>query len=123
SSIWVDRGCRGVFQVAGNGGSGWQNGNYGQRVTCESQNGSFKICQANTWGDVRMVRQLSQSPCVPGRTWGYQADQIWVGNGCRAEFELGYGGGNGGGWNNGSRIVKCESNDGDYSRCHVRNNG
>jgi hypothetical protein len=123
SNVWVDRGCRGLFQVAGNGGSGWQNGNFGQRVTCESQNGSFKICQANTWGDVRMVRQLSQSPCVPGRTWGYQADQIWVGNGCRAEFELGYGGGNGGGWNNGNRIVTCESNDGNYSRCHVRNNG
>ena len=58
---------------------GWESGNYGQRVKCESQGGSFKICDVATYGYVRLVQQISQSPCVAGRTWGYQANQIWVG--------------------------------------------
>lgn len=119
NSIWVDRGCRGKFSVNGSG-SGWESGNWGQRVTCESQGGSFKICQVRTYGYVKLVRQISQSACVAGRTWGYQADQIWVGNGCRAEFELGNGDNN---WEGDNRVVNCGSADGRYSRCFARTEG
>ena len=101
-------------------GSGWESGNWGQRVKCESQSGSFGICNVPTYGYVRLVRQLSQSPCVAGRTWGYQRDQIWVGNGCRAEFEMGYGDCN---WQGDKRVVSCQSNDGRYSRCFARTEG
>ena len=119
NSIWVDRGCRGKFMVNGSG-SGWESGNYGQRVTCESQNGSFKICDVATYGYVRLVKQISQSSCVAGRTWGYQTNQIWVGNGCRAEFEVGYGDSN---WEGDARVVTCASTDGRYSRCFTRTDG
>ena len=119
NSIWVDRGCRGKFMVNGSG-SGWETGNYGQRVTCESQNGSFKLCNVATYGYVRLVKQLSQASCVAGRTWGYQTNQIWVGNGCRAEFEVGYGDSN---WEGDARVVACGSTDGRYTRCFTRTDG
>ena len=119
NSVWVDRGCRGRFMVKGSG-TGWESGNYGQRVKCESQNGSFKICNVATYGYVRLVQQISQSPCVAGRTWGYQANQIWVGNGCRAEFEVGIGDAN---WDGDVRVVNCASTDGRYSRCFTRTEG
>ena len=35
---------------------------------------------------VQLVRQLSSSPCVQGRSWGYGRNGIWVAQGCRAEF-------------------------------------
>ncbi len=119
NAIWVDRGCRGRFMVNGSG-SGWETGNFGQRVTCESQGGSYKICTVATNNHVRLVRQISQAACIPGRTWGYQANQIWVGNGCRAEFEVGRGSG---GWQGDVRVVTCESQDGQYSRCFARTEG
>ena len=119
NSVWVDRGCRGRFLVNGSG-AGWESADWGQRVTCESQGGSFRICPVKTYGYVRLVRQLSQAPCMPGRTWGYQADKIWVGDGCRAEFELGYGNAN---WQGDARVITCSSNDGRYSRCFTRTDG
>lgn len=119
NSVWVDRGCRGKFMVNASGG-GYESGNWGQRVRCESQNGSFKICNVATYGYVRLVQQISQSPCVAGRTWGYQNNQIWVGNGCRADFEVGSGDSN---WDGDVRVVTCSSNDGRYSRCFARTEG
>lgn len=57
-------------------------------LTCSSDNGQRVSCPANTRGGVRMVRQLSGSPCQEGSTWGYDARGIWVDRGCRAEFEI-----------------------------------
>ena len=119
NAVWVDRGCGGLFLVNGSG-SGWQSGNWGQRVRCESENGAFMICQLPTYGYVRLVKQLSPAPCIAGNTWGYQADQIWVGNGCRGEFEVGYGDAS---WQGDLRVISCQSNDGRYSRCFTRTDG
>ncbi|MBP2647085.1 MAG: hypothetical protein H6Q77_709 [Gemmatimonadetes bacterium] len=119
NSVWVDRGCRGRFLVNGSG-TGWESGNWGQRVTCESQQNSYKICPVKTYGYVRLARQLSQAPCVAGNTWGYKDDQIWVGNGCRAEFLLGSGNSN---WEGDLRIITCQSQDGRYSRCFAPTEG
>jgi Protein of unknown function (DUF3011) len=64
------------------------------RITCASDNGQRVNCNANTQGGVRLVRQISGSPCQEGSTWGYDSRGIWVDRGCRAEFEI-LGGGSG----------------------------
>ncbi|MGO4780359.1 DUF3011 domain-containing protein, partial [Lysobacter sp. 2RAB21] len=45
-------------------------------------------CDGETGTGVRMVKQLSKSECVEGRSWGFDAHGVWVEDGCRAEFEL-----------------------------------
>jgi len=41
------------------------------------------------------VNQRSGSACVQGRTWGFNRNSIWVDRGCRADFEVGRGRGDG----------------------------
>jgi hypothetical protein len=41
------------------------------------------------------VKQKRESPCVQGKTWGYDRNGIWVDGGCRADFEVGRGAGSG----------------------------
>ena len=93
--IWVSQGCRGEFQVSGYGNSYRNYGAYGSygdqygfgRVfRCESNDGRMRECAANTRAGVQLVRQLSRSACIEGRTWGYGRNGIWVADGCRAEF-------------------------------------
>jgi len=79
---------------------------YAQKFSCGSNNNQYQMCQIPGNGNpqnVRMVRQLSQSPCIQGRTWGTRGNQVWVDKGCRAEFQVaGYGGpGYGGGYHGG----------------------
>lgn len=57
-----------------------------QLVTCESVNNHRAICGVNTSGGVAIRQQLSSTPCVQGRDWGYTRNAIWVSNGCRAQF-------------------------------------
>ena len=82
--IWVDRGCRAEFTVnSGGGGFG------GDTVTCSSNNGERVYCEVNTRDRrVRLVRQISGSPCREGETWGWDRRGIWVDRGCRAEFAI-----------------------------------
>ncbi len=85
--IWVDRGCRAEFEVGGYGGGG---GDYGGRtISCDSDDMRRHWCRVDTRGGVRLSRQKSDSPCIRGRTWGYNRDGIWVDRGCRAEFQVG----------------------------------
>ena len=84
-SIWVDGGCRGVFRVNRNNGGG-NDSDY--NVTCASANGRYTTC---AWDRNRgwpiMIRQLSESPCIEGQSWGYdQRRGLWVDRGCRARF-------------------------------------
>lgn len=58
-------------------------------VTCESRNGSYQTCAADTRGGVTLSRQLSSQGCWEGDTWGYDRNRIWVNNGCRAQFRVG----------------------------------
>jgi hypothetical protein len=62
---------------------------YAQKFTCSSNNGQVQTCQIPGNGPVQMVRQLSQAACVQGRTWGTRGNQVWVSQGCRAEFQAG----------------------------------
>lgn len=58
-------------------------------VTLESEGSRRVTRNVQTDGYVRLVRRLSDSPCIQGRTWDYGRDYIWVSNGCRAIFEYG----------------------------------
>lgn len=58
-------------------------------VTCESRNGSYQSCAADTRGGVTLSRQLSSQGCWQNDTWGYDRNRIWVNNGCRAQFNVG----------------------------------
>jgi DUF3011 family protein len=81
-----------VFFVGGSLSHATPQGDY---LTCSSDDGRRNYCSADTRGGVRLVRQRSDSPCIAGRTWGYDRRGIWVDRGCRAEFatgtERGYG--------------------------------
>ena len=61
-------------------------------IACASDDGRRTYCEADTRGGVRLVRQISDSPCQEGSTWGYDRRGIWVDRGCRAEFEVSGGG-------------------------------
>jgi hypothetical protein len=97
--IWVNRGCRGEFVV---GGDHAPPGRGARVVLCESESFRHEYCPAGTAGGVRLQRQLSDTPCQYGHTWGYDGGGVWVSRGCRAEFLVGGGGGGGkfggGGW-------------------------
>jgi len=61
----------------------------GEAIYCASDNGRRNYCGVDTRGGVRLVRQRSDSPCIPGRTWGFDRRGIWVDRGCRADFVTG----------------------------------
>lgn len=108
--VWVSNGCRALFRVdryggGGWGGGGWDNGGgwgsgggwggrYGNNlVRCESRNNHSNSCTLSVGrnGSVRLLRQLSDTPCIEGQTWGRTNNGVWVTRGCRAEFVVGAG--------------------------------
>jgi hypothetical protein len=117
NGIWVDRGCRADFEV-GYGGGG--SGGYGQTIYCASDDGRRRTCSVNTSGGVRLLEQKSGSPCTQGQTWGYDRNGIWVDRGCRADFEVGYGGGGSGGY---GQTIYCASDDMRRHTCSVNTAG
>ena len=91
NGIWVDNGCRAEFVLGGEDRYlPMPTTTARARVTCESQNEAMNRCPADTFYGVSLARQISNSMCVRGQTWGYDANSIWVTKGCRAEFVLGY---------------------------------
>lgn len=89
---------------------------YGDRVLrCESKGGDPNLCPADVRGGVRLLRTLSRSDCDEGRSWGVDASGVWVKNGCRADFVLGYGGTVGSGV--GARVMRCESRGSRWQHC------
>ena len=102
--LWVDRGCGGVFAEAGGrpgrGGSGhggpggWQPGpdwDRDIRLACGSADFRYRMCQVDIGpaGRVRIERQVSDTACIEGRTWGANRAGIWVDRGCSAVFIVG----------------------------------
>jgi hypothetical protein len=113
NEIWVDNGCRAEFEFrrsAGGGTGDWT------RLRCESRNGRRESCAARIVGEVRLREQLGSRPCVQGRDWGWDRNEIWVDNGCRAEFE--YRSPSGGGGSN-EETITCESDNNGYRECRV----
>lgn len=119
-SIWVSKGCRGVFEERGGGGGGWAGGD---SVVCESRDNRYVECRTGFRGPVELVEQYSSSQCVEGRSWGRTRGGVWVDRGCRARFASYYGGGggnyDGGGYwqSSGGYTVECESKDNRHRTC------
>jgi len=61
-------------------------------VKCESNDGRRQYCGSYNYDQVRFDRQISNSPCVQGRTWGVDGRGLWVDQGCRAYFVIVSGG-------------------------------
>lgn len=113
-TVWVNSGCRGEFALTERGFVTRD----GKLVVCESQDGARHVCVTDTRGGVAVVRQLSRSSCVQGRTWGFDGDSIWVDEGCRAEFVIGSGRTDfGRPMERLDQLVKCESIDGRTNHC------
>ena len=130
SGLWVDQGCRGEFR-----GQAFGPGTRApvQIVRCESVDGRFRSCPGDPRGGARLVRQLSDTTCLQGQSWGVDRGGLWVNNGCRGEFALGERPGNGWAWGQRDRYednanpvvrsVRCESADGRTQRCSVAARG
>ena len=157
--VWVSGGCRAQFVVGGYySGNGYGGNNYGygsgygssgrRIVRCESVNSGTTYCRTgSSSSSVRLIRQLSQSACVEGSTWGRdRRGEVWVSDGCRGEFRVsgysgdyygggygygngydngygnsygnGYGNGYGYGYGSNQRVI-CESRDGRYNFCRT----
>lgn len=149
NGIWVAEGCRADFRMSnaggqyGNGGyyggnngyyggnSGYGNYGAGDVVRCESNDGRTRRCSTPPGARAQLVRQLSRSACVEGRTWGSDNGAVWVSQGCRADFQLmqgnrygnrygNYGGNYGNAYGNQygfGQVFRCESNDGRLREC------
>jgi hypothetical protein len=83
SYVWVAKGCRGEFEVYRPSGPGGT-----MQVSCESSELNRQSCPIPYRANVRLMRQLSGSPCRYDRTWGFDERTIWVANGCRGLFEV-----------------------------------
>jgi len=59
-------------------------------VHCASEGYHYNMCQIDTGrgSDVRIARQISDTRCVRGRTWGWNRAGIWVDRGCEAVFRV-----------------------------------
>ncbi|WP_433983486.1 DUF3011 domain-containing protein [Tunturiibacter empetritectus] len=87
--LWVDRGCRAEFIVGRAGPPPPPPGpGSGAIVTCSSNDGGRRWCDIGRSRDVRLVRQISGSPCVRGQTWDVDRRGLWVDRGCRADFRV-----------------------------------
>ncbi|MFY9804653.1 MAG: DUF3011 domain-containing protein [Candidatus Acidiferrales bacterium] len=92
-NVWVDRGCRAVFQLGyaavpgGPGSPALAPGTY--VVTCESNKNHRRYCEINDpRSQVNLLQQLGSNPCTHGATWGNDGLGIWVDRGCRATFTV-----------------------------------
>lgn len=86
NEIWVTRGCQGEFEVGAEDGSGFLD--LPRELVCESKRRLRRVCGASIGQQAVLVRQLSGTPCVEGRNWGWNRDGIWVDDGCRAVFSV-----------------------------------
>ncbi|HEX4578143.1 MAG TPA: DUF3011 domain-containing protein [Edaphobacter sp.] len=92
---------------------------YGQQtVNCSSNNGRKNYCGQFDNRDIRLVRQISGSPCVRGSTWGVDQGGLWTDKGCRADFAIGGGGPPG---PPPGQTINCSSNDGRRNWCAIGN--
>ncbi len=57
-------------------------------VKCNSSGYRHSTCRLDKPGRVTLQRQTSNTPCVQGRNWDYDARAIWVDDGCSGEFRV-----------------------------------
>jgi hypothetical protein len=90
NGIWVDRGCRGEFLIADNGGTYRDRGpsQAMQTLVCESNGWKRSYCGVDNRFGVSLTREISRNKCVINQSWGSDHSGVWVSNGCRAEFAV-----------------------------------
>ena len=82
--IWVINGCRAEFQT-----DRYQDfyGQTNEVVRCESYSYRRQVCASDLQGaDVQLIHQLSNRSC--SGNWGFNQNEIWVANGCKADFRI-----------------------------------
>jgi hypothetical protein len=58
-------------------------------LVCASKNGRPARCRTDfPIRRAELDKRYSGSPCTYGRTWGFDRDEVWVTDGCRARFVL-----------------------------------
>jgi hypothetical protein len=57
-------------------------------VVCESKQYKLKKCPVPVTSHVQLRKKLGNAECRFNATWGYDYGEIWVTNGCRAEFSV-----------------------------------
>lgn len=106
NSIWVSGGCSGDFEVISEYDRGDRGGypgypddpwrrRYGrdrtEQIQCNSQGYRYNTCATRSRGrivTIQLIRQLSKTRCVYGRTYGVSGNSIWVDQGCRGDFAV-----------------------------------
>lgn len=73
-------------RYSGNNSNAHNNQSYGNRIVCESINSRRNSCSIPHGVSISLYKQLSHSSCE--HNWGFNDSQIWVTNGCRAEFTI-----------------------------------
>jgi hypothetical protein len=124
--IWVDKGCGGEFTLGrGEGGGEARAEGGGGTLTCASDDGRRKVCQADTSNGVQLVRQRSDAKCKEGSSWGRDTQGIWVDKGCAADFVVGVPGHPAGSAKPASKseTISCSSFDGRRNYCDVDTQG
>lgn len=60
---------------------------FAETIRCESDRGHRHECSFDGFGRVELLRQVSRTACIEGRTWGVGGrHSVWVSDGCRADF-------------------------------------
>ncbi len=85
NEIRVSRGCKAEFEI-GDADGGFPAGP--RLLVCESRDRKRRSCGIGVGQGVTLVKQLSGSPCEEGRSWGWDAERVWVADGCRAHFAV-----------------------------------
>lgn len=68
--------------------SGGAYGSNERTVSCYSDDGNRRYCDADTRNGVELIRQRGTARCERGYSWDYDARGVWVDHGCQAEFRL-----------------------------------
>jgi len=55
-------------------------------VTCTSKPGERRECAADTSKGIVLARSYGEAACLLGKTWGYDDRNVWVADGCVADF-------------------------------------
>lgn len=57
-------------------------------ISCYSDDGNRRYCDADTRNGVQLIRQRGTARCERGYSWDYDARGVWVDHGCQADFRL-----------------------------------
>jgi hypothetical protein len=57
-------------------------------VSCYSDDGNRRYCDADTRNGVELIHQRGSARCERGYSWDYDTRGVWVDHGCQADFRL-----------------------------------